>query len=56
VSEDGTDIRGWLGWTSNDAFEPWAVSVTAGRLLLTSYDIYMYNTANFNTHMQSQCS
>ena len=55
VSEDDTDIRGWLCWTSNDAFEPCTVLVTAGRLLVTSYDIYMYNTANFNTHVQSQC-
>ena len=38
VSEDGTNITTWLSWTLNDAFQPSSVSVTADRLLVTSYD------------------
>ena len=35
VSTDGADIRIWLHWPWNGAFEPYAVSVTSGRLLVT---------------------
>jgi len=35
VSTDGADIRIWLHWPWNGAFEPDAVSVTSGRLLVT---------------------
>jgi len=35
VSSDGVDIQRWLPKTSSDTFEPYALSVTSSRLLVT---------------------
>jgi len=36
VSADGADIKRWWSKSSSDTFEPWALSVTSTRVLLTS--------------------
>jgi len=35
VSEDGADIKRWWSQSSSDTFEPWKLSVTATRVLVT---------------------
>jgi len=36
VSSDGTDIKHWLPKSPDDTFQPWSLSVTSTRLLVTS--------------------
>jgi len=37
VSSDGVDIQRWLATSPSDTFEPYALSVTSSRLLVTSF-------------------
>jgi len=38
VSSDGEDVKLWLQWSESDTFNPWTLSVTSSRLLVTSLD------------------
>jgi len=38
VSSDGEDVKLWLQWSPSDTFNPWTLSVTSSRLLVTLRD------------------
>ena len=48
VSADGADVRHWLPKLPDDAFRPWALSVTSARLLVTCTKQLMHFDADGN--------